>query len=147
MNIAWIIIILFLVFFVQGIVNKKWGLKGVKYHRYFERATVYEGEKIIMVDEIKNLKLLPIAWLRLETKMDANLLSKDSNAIEREGAVYHRTLFSLLPYQKITRRHQLIGRKRGYYPLQNVSVASGDAMGYGEVFETITAQASITIYP
>jgi uncharacterized protein (DUF58 family) len=147
MNIAWIIVVLFLTFFIQGVVTKKWGLKGIRYHRYFERTSVFEGEKVVMVDEIMNRKILPVAWLRLETKMNSNLMNEESIVPENKGMAFHRTLFSLLPYQKITRRHQLIGKKRGYYPHQSVSVTVGDVMGYGEVFDSLTAHTAITVYP
>lgn len=141
------IIVLFLIFFIQGIVNKKWGLKGIYYHRYFEQKSIFEDEKIVMVDEIMNRKILPVPWLRLETQMDPNLISEESIATENKRVVFHRTMFSLMPYQKITRRHHLVGKKRGFYELKNVSVTTGDAMGYGEVFDSISANTAMTVYP
>jgi uncharacterized protein (DUF58 family) len=147
MNIAWVIVVFLFIFLAQGLINKKWGLKGIAYHRYFKQSSVFEGEKVVMVYEIMNRKILPVAWLRLETMIHSNLLNEDMVKIEEEGPVYHSTLFSLRPYQKITRRHHFIGRKRGYYPLQNVSVTVGDPMGFHEVFDSITAQTAVTVYP
>jgi len=147
MNIAWIIVVFVFIFLAQGMINRKWGLKGISYHRYFEQTSVFEGEKVVMVYEIMNRKVLPVAWLRLETTIHSNLLNEETVEAEDEGPVSHSTLFSLWPYQKITRRHHFVGRKRGYYPLQNVSITVGDAMGFGEVFDSFTAQTAITVYP
>ncbi len=113
-------------------IYSKWGLKGITYHRAFKQKTVFEGgEQIEMVDEIANNKLLPVPWIRLESKMSGNLKLQSEIGKSKEEEMFHRTLFSLFPYQKITRRHYLIGAKRGYYPLETVSVTTGDAIGFG----------------
>ena len=145
MNIAWVIVALLLVLVTQGILYSKLGLRRITYQRDFTKKTVFEGEAIEMVDEIANYKLLPIPWLRLETKMSPYLVPEKEG--EEEGEVFHRTLFSLLPYQKVTRRHQLIAGKRGYYPLTTVAVTVGDVLGYTEEFDSFNAETAVTVYP
>lgn len=148
MNIAWIIVVLLLVISLQGFLFSKLGLKGITYKRDFKQDTVFEGETIEMVDEIANRKLLPVPWIRLESKMSPYLLTfSDFEAQKQESEMFHRTLFSLLPYQKITRRHHLIGSKRGYYPLDTVAVTTGDGIGFSEVFDAFEAHTSVTVYP
>lgn len=145
MNIAWIIVVLLLVIFLQGMIYSKYGLRGLSYHRQFRQGSVFAGETIEMVDEIANKKLLPMPWLRLEVKMSPHLIKEGTN-VEKEET-FHRTLFSLRPYQKITRKHRLVGSKRGYYPLQTVAVTTGDAIGFGEVFDSFEAATSVTVFP
>lgn len=148
MNIAWVIVVLLIIIFLQGMLISKFGLKGITYKRAFKQDAVFEGETIEMVDEIANKKLLPIPWIRLESKMSPYLITQsEKNNKQQEGEMFHRTLFSLLPYQKITRRHQLIGTKRGYYPLNTVSVTTGDSIGFGEVFDSFEASTAVTVYP
>ncbi|SER81463.1 Protein of unknown function DUF58 [Gracilibacillus ureilyticus] len=148
MNIAWVIVVLLLIIVVQGMIYNKWGLKGITYKREFKQKTVFQGEVVEMVDQIANRKLLPIPWIRLESKISRYLANtsdqKENQEIEE---VFHRTLFSLLPYQKITRRHQLTATKRGYYPLDTVSVTTGDAIGFSESFDSIEAATAVTVYP
>ncbi|GAA0285542.1 uncharacterized protein (DUF58 family) [Gracilibacillus halotolerans] len=146
MNIAWLIVALLIVIVAQGIIYSKWGLRRITYQRDFTQKTVFEGEAIEMVDEIANYKLLPIPWLRLETKMSPHLVPQKEEERE-EGEVFHRTLFSFFPYQKITRRHQLVGGKRGYYPLTTVAVTVGDVLGYSEEFDSFNAETAVTVYP
>ncbi|MGP4040707.1 DUF58 domain-containing protein [Gracilibacillus sp. D59] len=148
MNIAWVIVVLLIIIILQGLLFNKLGLKGITYKRAFKQDNVFEGETIEMVDEIANKKLLPIPWIRLESKMSPYLISQsEREKQQKEGEMFHRTLFSLLPYQKITRRHQLIGTKRGYYPLNTVSVTTGDSVGFSEVFDSFEASTSVTVYP
>jgi len=146
MNIAWTFILLLVIVFVQGLVNKKWGLKGIVYRRYFENTKAYQGETIILTDEITNRKWIPVPWMRLESKIN-NSLIKNAYHLSRDGDRYYRTLFSLLPFQKITRKHYFFASKRGYYPLDTVWVTTGDIFGYSEVFNSFSAQTSITVYP
>ncbi|SFM23264.1 Protein of unknown function DUF58 [Gracilibacillus orientalis] len=148
MNIAWVIVVLLIIILLQGMLYSKIGLKGISYKRAFKQDAVFEGETIEMVDEIINKKLLPIPWIRLESKMSPYLITQsEKEKQQKEGDMFHRTLFSLLPYQKITRRHQLIGTKRGYYPLNTVSVTTGDGVGFSEVFHSFEASTAITVYP
>ncbi|WP_058306727.1 DUF58 domain-containing protein [Gracilibacillus massiliensis] len=148
MNIAWVIVVLLMIVFLQGFLYGKVGLRGITYKRDFTQTTVFEGEKIEMVDEIANKKLLPVPWIRLESKMSPYLITQSERELQvNEGEMFHRTLFSLLPYQKITRRHHLIGTKRGYYPLNTVSVTTGDGVGFGEVFDSFEASTAVTVYP
>lgn len=145
MNIAWIIVVLLAVIFLQGMLYSKFGLRGIGYQRQFKQEAVFAGETIEMVDQITNQKLLPLPWLRLEVKMSPYLMKEGEKTAD--GEVFHRTLFSLMPYQKITRRHRLIGKKRGYYPLHTVSVTTGDGIGFGEVFDSFEAATAVTVYP
>ena len=59
MNIAWFIVITFIIMGIQGYIYNKWGLSRIQYTRSFNEKAVFEGEKVEMIDEISNRKLLP----------------------------------------------------------------------------------------
>lgn len=149
MNIAWFIFIAFIVIGIQGYIYSKWGLARIHYSRYFSEKAVFEGEKVEMVDEISNRKLLPVPWLRLESKINANLQFEKQSNLDNEidSGEYHRTLFSLMPYQKVRRRQSVTCTKRGYYRFETVSLTAGDAFGIGESFKSVESAAEITVYP
>lgn len=149
MSIAWFIIITCLISVIQSVIFNKWGLFRLQYTRSFNKEKVYAGEEIEMIDEISNNKLLPIPWLRLESKIDRNLqfVGKQDQLTEVHSEEFHRTLFSMLPYQKITRRHKVRCTKRGYYELKNVSLTLGDIFGFGESFRKFNAKAAVTVFP
>jgi len=149
MSIPWFIIITVAIIFGQSYIYSKWGLSRILYKRTFSKSIVFEGEEIEMVDEISNKKLLPIPWLRLESKIHASLkfrkISNQDNEIDSEE--FHRTLFSLMPYQKVKRRQKLTCTQRGYFQFKTVSMTTGDAFGFGSSFESKQAKAELTVYP
>lgn len=149
MNIGWIIGITVCIVLIQSRVYQKWGFYGISYERFFSRDTVFEGEDIEIIDEISNKKLLPIPWLRLESKMNSSFKfrNQENKGSHVENEVFHRTLFSLVPYQKIRRKHHLTCTKRGYYMLETVSMSAGDPFGFSERFKSVDAKATLTVYP
>ncbi len=138
-----------LIILVQSFIFTKWGLASVSYTRSFNKETVFPGESFEMVDEISNKKLLPVPWVRLESKISNNLqfARKQDQSIEEANEGYHRTLFSLSPYEKVTRRHKVTCLKRGYYQLKTVSLTLGDIVGFHEKAEVFDAKAAVTVFP
>src|SRR5690625_4154222 len=56
-------------------------------------------------------------------------------------------LFSLLPYQRIRRKQNLICQKRGFYHFDNVDLSTGDVFGFGEDSKNVQSPAEIIVYP
>ncbi|MBM7573215.1 DUF58 domain-containing protein [Aquibacillus albus] len=149
MSIGWIIVVTMVFIVLQSHLYRKWGFHKIKYTRSFNQDSAFEGEEIEMVDELVNNKVLPLPWLRIESKINANLKLRDqSNQVsEMESEVFHRTLFTLMPFQKITRRHYVTCLQRGYYSLQTVSLSTGDPFGFSEKFQSVQASAAVSVYP
>ncbi|GIN56114.1 DUF58 domain-containing protein [Lederbergia ruris] len=150
MNIAWFIVMTIVIIIGQIFVFDRWGLTKIHYRRSFSKEAVFTGESIEMVDEIANKKLLPVPWLRLESKIDANLQFQKRSNLDNEvhaGGDFHRTLFSLMPYQQVRRRQMLTCQKRGHYRFETVSLTTGDIFGFGQVFKSVPSKAEIIVYP
>ncbi|MCM3111836.1 DUF58 domain-containing protein [Lederbergia lenta] len=149
MNIAWFIIVTIVFIGIQTYIYGKWGLSRIQYTRSFNEKAVFEGEKIEMIDEISNKKLLPIPWLRLESKISEHLKFQKRSESDNDinSGEFHRTLFSLMPYQKVKRRQYLTCEKRGFYRFQTVSLSTGDIFGITENFRSVPSTAEITVYP
>ena len=148
MSIAWFLFIAVIVMVLQGFLYRKCGFANVHYQRSFSQPVATAGEEIELIDEISNRKLLPLPWLRLEAKINPALdLHQTSPETEGESREFHRTLFSLMPYQRIRRHHPLTCRKRGYYRLQGVSLSTGDAFGLNQTLKQTEAPVTLTVYP
>lgn len=149
MGIQWIVIITLFIIVLQRWIYTKWGLARIRYTRFFSHRAVFEGEQIEMVDEISNQKILPVPWLRLESNIDANLQFKKSYEVDTNHHQFHRSLFSLMPYQKVARKHHVTCIKRGYYGLRTVAITSGDPLGFAgkHQSETIDVSAAVLVYP
>ena len=73
MSIQWFIFVAAFIIILQGFIFKKYGLKKIRYTRYFNVPAVFEGQEVEMVEVISNEKLLPVPWLRVESKISAFL--------------------------------------------------------------------------
>lgn len=103
-----------------------------------------------MIETIINRKLAPIPWLRLESTIHAGLhFAKMSNLEVSSGALFqnHRSLFSLMPYTKIVRRHSVLCAKRGWYKLETVAASIGDLVGVQAATSTGHFQLELLVYP
>lgn len=147
MALQWFIIIVVMLIGVQMFLYSRFGLKKTEYTRYFSEPAVFEGEQVEMMEEIANRKVLPIPWLRLESRIHPSLKFQQQDNLDIAGEQFHRSLFSLLPYQKITRRHQVTCRKRGYYWMRTAAMTSGDFLGLAETNQTVEVSAELLVYP
>ena len=54
-------------------------------------------------------------------------------AVDIRGENYHKSVFTLLPFSQVTRRHRVTLHQRGHYALQMASVTAGDLLGMRSV--------------
>ena len=135
---------------LQGWVYRRWGLKRLTYERRFSREAVHAGEEIEMVETIANRKLLPLPWLRLESMIPGPLrFHHDANLDISAGQMYqhHRSVFSLMPYTQIRRRHRIVCMRRGFYRLRSVTMTCGDAVGLAPATVQLELDAQLIVYP
>lgn len=125
----------------------KFGLKGLSYTRRFSRKTAYEGEEAQLIEVIRNDRLFFIPWLRAESRISPYLrLGKQEN-LAVSGERYHKSIFTLRPFQQITRRHRVQLLKRGEYDVGNVSLTAGDLLGMGGKGLELYTPSRILVYP
>ncbi|MFR9711651.1 DUF58 domain-containing protein [Paenibacillus sp. MB22_1] len=125
-------------------------LKGIRYRRYFTERAVFEGDTVEMVEVIANAKLLPLPWLRLESSIAAGLtFGRQSNLNIHAGEIYqnHSSLFHLRPYRQITRSHQVICSRRGWYRLESATMTTGDPFGMNAEVKRFPLDLELLVYP
>ncbi|MDG5789563.1 DUF58 domain-containing protein [Evansella sp. AB-P1] len=147
MTLQWLIFLTVVIIFLQRVLYEKRALKHIYYNRYFNKDAIFEGEELKMIEEIVNRKLLPVPWLRLESKFSEHLQFQTKSTLDIAHDQFHRSLFSLLPFQKIKRHYYLKGEKRGHYWQKHVSMTSGDPFGLVNKKETINISAEVFVYP
>ncbi|MBR5110955.1 MAG: DUF58 domain-containing protein [Clostridia bacterium] len=124
-----------------------WGLKGLSYTRRFSRNTAFTGEEAEMIEVIRNDRLFFIPWLRAESRISPNLRLGRQENLAVSGERYHKSIFTLRPYQQITRRHRVRLLKRGEYDVGNVALTAGDLLGMGGKGLELYTPARILVYP
>lgn len=147
MEIQWFIFVAFVFILVQSSLFIKLGPKKITYKRYFSSPAVFEGEQAEMIEEITNEKLLPVPWIRMESRISPELKFKSEGDLEVKHEQFHKSLFSLLPFMKITRRHNMTCSKRGCYDLKTVTLTGGDLFGTNDFSKTFQLEARILVFP
>jgi uncharacterized protein (DUF58 family) len=147
MSLSWFIFVTVVIVMLQGLIYRRWGLKGLSYSRSFSTRAVFEGEEVEMVERIANNKLLPIPWLRIEAKMNPNLIFHQQSDMAIKYDEFHKSFFSLMPFTAITRRHKILCKKRGCYRLSTAAMTCGDAFGVQEMYRDYEVDAELLVYP
>lgn len=147
MGIHWFIIITVIVLYIQRRVYLRHGLHNIEYERYFSDETAFVGDEIHMVECISNKKLLPIPWLRLESRIDPALKFQSQNDLDIKYGEYHKSFFSMGSYKRITRKHRIKCDRRGFYSLNSAVITCGDALGMEETCKNIELSSNLLVYP
>ena len=147
MNALMLLLALALFLTAQGFVQKRFALRKLTYERRFSRLAAFEGEKVEMVEVIRNRKLLPVPFIRAESRISPNLMFRADAESHIAGEQYHRSVFYLKPYCQIIRSHTVLLKKRGYYQAGGVAVTAGDLMGMASPAMQVDTGAAIEVYP
>ena len=132
---------------VYGSLLRRYGLKGLTCQRAFSRREVFEGEEAELVEVISNDRPMIVPWLRVESRISQNIqLNRQLNP-DNNGYVYHKSLFTLMPYQRITRRHKVKFLKRGAYYIGNASLTVGDVVGMFQCSRDQRMDVPVVVYP
>lgn len=146
-SLGWFVIITVVLAMIQSEIYRRWGLSKVQYMRRFNKEAVPEGEFIELVERIYNRKLLPLPWLRVESKMHPNLEFQSQENLDIKHDQYHKSLFSLMPYTGITRRHRIKCKKRGLYRLNSAALTCGELFGIQDISKTFRFNTQVIVYP
>lgn len=132
MDIRWLLVLAFLLIVAERAVYGRFALSRLNYRRGFSAAIVGAGDAVQMIEVIENRKLLPLPWVVLEATFDVSLQFQNNpelNVRQTERYQNHRSYFSLRPYTRVTRRHQLHCPRRGVYQLDTAAMTCGDVFG------------------
>lgn len=148
---AWIfrlVMVTIILMVAQSFIFKRFGLYGVACSRCFSSRYSHVGDEILLSEEIVNNRPFPLPLLIVESRIDKNLeLSSDVETV-RNDCNYHRSVFSMMPFSKVVRRHKVKLLKRGYYDLKSIALSSYDLFGFIKVAQDeAPVNAVITVYP
>lgn len=132
---------------LYGVLLKKHALKGLTVERRFTAPAVFEGETGEMTEVVCNNRLLPVPLLRVESRVPAGICLDARAAKEENGSTYHRSVFTLMPYQRITRHHTVLFAKRGSYDLGNAALTAADLLGFSLCSRDQQMSVPVLVYP
>lgn len=132
---------------IYGLLMRHYALKRLTVTRSFDRYTVFRGETGEMVEVVRNRSGLPIPWLRVESRISHFLHFGVQDNLTVSGQMYHQSLFTLLPWRKITRRHKVTYLRRGAYNLGNAALTVGDLTGILTASRDQDMDVPLLVYP
>ncbi|HEX2927417.1 MAG TPA: DUF58 domain-containing protein [Ruminiclostridium sp.] len=126
---------------------KRFLLNGIIYHRTLSESSVFEGDKISMVEDIENNSFLPVAWMKAESRISPNLEFGALKNMQVSQGGYHRSVFSIMPFYRIKRTHEVTCLKRGDYNVGNVTLTAGDILGLVTRIFSYDNDVRLLVYP
>lgn len=150
MSLHWLLFVTVVLLLLQVQIYRWWGMRGIRYERYFNVSKCAEGDTVHLVEKVANRKWLPLPWLRLESLIHAHLkfhTQFDMDISSGERYQNHKSLFSLLPYMQITRRHRVVCTKRGCYRLNSAYMTCGDLFGWFRTAMPLTLDVELIVHP
>jgi len=136
-----------LLFIIESILYKHFILRGVIYKRTLSKSTVFEGEKLLLIEDIENNNFLPIAWMKAESLISPNLRLDHIKNMQAAQGGYHRSVFSIMPFYRLKRTHEVTCLQRGDYNVGNVTITSGDIFGFVSKIITCNSDSKLLVYP
>lgn len=150
MSVLWLILLTLALAFAQAVVFKLCDMKKLTYDRYFAQNTGYEGQRIELLETIRNAKPLPVPWLKAESRIPKELAfekEKSESSDEVSGGLYHRSLFFLAPMSAVTRHHEVTLKHRGVYNAGSVALTAGDLFSLAHSESERDCTCVMTVYP
>lgn len=142
-----IVLVLAALSMLSGAVLRHVGLRGLTCTRAFSRQAVFEGEEAEMIEVVRNDRPVIIPWLRVESRISPYLRLGRQDNLHVSEEMYYCSLFTLMPYQQILRRHRVRFLHRGYYDLGNASLTAGDVLGLYQCSREQEMKVPVTVYP
>ncbi|HZD11592.1 MAG TPA: DUF58 domain-containing protein [Candidatus Binatia bacterium] len=129
---------------------KDQALRGVVYHRTFDRTRVFPGEPLHMTIHVSNNKLLPLTWLRFDDHLPLAPLEAGEIAEvigDTHGEYVMQNVFALAGHGRASRKFTLVFPRRGFFELGPVSYRSGDIFTLFTIERDYDARSRVVVYP
>ena len=125
----------------------KFGLRGLQCTRAFSRVAVFEGDEGEMIEVVRNDRPMLVPWLRVESHISPHIRLGSQDNLDVSGSRYYCSLFTLLPYQQVKRRHKVRFLHRGVYDLGSASLSVGDVLGFFQQTREQQMHVPVTVFP
>lgn len=153
MQTFWLFVVALAIGALQAFIYRIVTRKAITYHRAFTQSGAFCGEHVEMVEVLENRSPLPIPFVRAESRISphvrlgANTTQTEQDSRMVSGDMYHRSLFFLRSFSRVTRRHPVALMHRGYFDAGSVTLTSGDLLGMMANVISLDTGAKIAVYP
>lgn len=127
-----------------------WGrssLSGVRYTRVLSARRAEFGERVPIVLEVVNDKVLPLPWLEVRELVPPSLEIEGETVRASGWRTELRLVVSMLPYQRLRRQVVVVCRARGEHLFGPASLRSGSPIGTYECMQEVRNTTALLVYP
>ncbi len=142
--IGFVLVIIGQYYYIKNHYNKEKIKENLDIYMGFNEKEIAEGETGCMTIRITNKKAMPLPSILFKFSFGMGIsLIDDENSV-RSDNVYVKHIFTLLSYQRVTRKSRFKGKKRGYYEITDADIIVNDPMYINS--EIVTVPLNIYVY-
>ena len=141
------ILAVIIVVLAQTFVYNLFALRSLSYSCTMAHNKIFEGESNELTEVIENRKLLPLLWMKVETRFSETMQFTKNDNTRVSAEVFHRSILTIPPFRRITRVYRIVCNKRGYYPLGSATITTGDLLGAINKSLTYVPENGLHVYP
>lgn len=135
------------VYFLQRFLYRNFWNRNMTAELKFSKSRAVQGEEVTLLESITNRKLLPVPMLHLRFKVSRDLQFEDSRQNDVTDYYNRNELFSLLMFQRVTRRLNFRCRKRGVYTIKTASLLGSGLLMSEEYLLEFPTDTELIVYP
>jgi len=147
MNALILLCVLLALYALWAVLLRHIGLRHLTCTRAFSKPAYFEGEEGELVEIVRNDRAMIIPWLRVESGISPHIRFGRLENLHISDRTHTCSLFTLMPYQQIRRRHRVSFLRRGAYNLGSASLTAGDLLGFCEAHREQEMDVPVLVYP
>lgn len=117
---------IFLIYYMQAAIYKKYWNKQLHTKIYFKQNECVEGDTNALVEIIRNNKALPLPVLHVKLNTPKSFLFKNEDNSSVTDYYYRDDVFSIMGHEEITRNLEFKCSKRGCYYMKDLNLVCYD---------------------
>lgn len=140
---------IFVAYKIQAYLFKKFWNKNLSAKIQFTDPYIYEGESSSLKEVVINDKSLPLPAVSVRFALSRNLELKhggQENSTTTDQT-YRRDIFSFLFHQQITRTLPFVGKRRGYYEINDTEITASDLFFHKTMQMHIKQASQMYVFP
>ena len=147
MNALILLVIVLALYLLMAVLLRRIGLRHLTCSRAFSKPAYFEGEEGELIEIVRNDRAIIIPWLRVESGVSPHIRLGRQQNLHISDTAHTCSLFTLMPYQQIRRRHRVAFLRRGAYNLGSASLTVGDLLGLCEAHREQEMDVPVLVYP
>lgn len=147
MSVLILLAVLFTLYALWAVLLRRVGLRHLTCTRAFLKPAYFEGDAGELIEIVRNDRAMIIPWLRVESGVSPHIRFGRQENLHISDTAHTCSLFTLMPYQQIRRRHRVTFLRRGAYNLGSASLTAGDLLGFCEAHREQEMDVPVLVYP